>query len=188
MISSLRHVGVAGDSGTSPLGGRCDTARLWAGVAFGSGIAPHQRRFQYDPSSGEIQALLRVPAGYGKVAVLDELQARLQLSPERIVYVEDGCSDVHVMLHVNRRHGLTIAVSEAKYIPPIAKRTILSEDALSVLIPILEDIVGWEAPRIRALFEAHGLLIHEWDKVRTDWLTIRDSLPSAVEEATTRMS
>lgn len=157
-------------------------------------IVPPERiygtRFQYDydPSSGEIQALLRVPAGYGKVAVLDELQARLQISPDRLVYVGDGRSDVHVMLHVNRRHGFTIAVSEAKYIAPIAKRTVLSDDALSVLIPILEDIVGWEATRIRALFEAHGLLIHEWDKVRTDWLTIRESLPSVVEEATALMA
>jgi hypothetical protein len=72
-----------------------------------------------------------------------------------------------LMLHINRRNGFTIGVSEAKYIAPIAKRTILSEDALSVLIPILADIVGWEVTRIRALFEAHGLLIHEWDKVRT---------------------
>jgi hypothetical protein len=155
-------------------------------------IVPPERiygtRFQYDPSSGEIQALLRVPAGYGKVAVLDELQSKLQISLDRIVYVGDGRSDVHVMLHVNRRNGFTIAVSEAKYIAPIAKRTILSDDALSVLIPILEDIVGWEATRIRALFEAHGLLIHEWDKVRTDWLTIRESLPSAVEEAPVLMS
>jgi hypothetical protein len=42
MISSLRHAGVAGDSGTSPPGGICDTARLGAGGRFGSEIAPHQ--------------------------------------------------------------------------------------------------------------------------------------------------
>ncbi len=29
--------------------------------------------------------------------------------------------------------------------------------------------------RIRAFFEAHGLLIREWDKVRADWLTIAPS-------------
>ena len=44
------------------------------------------------------------------------------------------------MLHVNRREGLTIAVSENKYITQIAKRTILSDDALSVLVPVLEDV------------------------------------------------
>lgn len=136
-------------------------------------------RFEYDPSSGEIRSILRVPAGYGKVAVIDELQSKLQISYDRIVYVGDGSSDIHVMLHVNRRDGLTIAVSEAKYIAPIAKRTILSDDALSVLVPILEDIAKWDAPRIRALFESHGLLIQEWDKVRADWLTITGSLSSA---------
>lgn len=133
-------------------------------------------RFNYDPSSGEIQSIVRVPAGYGKVAVLDELQSKLQIGPERIVYVGDGSSDIHVMLHVNRRDGLTIAVSEGKYIAPIAQRSILSDDALSVLVPILEDIVGWNDPaRIRALFESRGLQIQEWDKVRTDFLTIRQS-------------
>jgi HAD superfamily phosphoserine phosphatase-like hydrolase len=145
-------------------------------------IVPPERifgtRFRYD-SSGEIQSIIRVPAGYGKVAVLDALQSQLQLSYDRIVYVGDGSSDVHVMLHVNRREGFTIAVSEAKYISQIARRTILSEDALSVLIPILEDIAGWQDPaRIRSLFESHGLLIQEWDKVRTDWLMIRETLPN----------
>lgn len=143
------------------------------------GIIPAEHifgtKFDYDPETGEIRGLVRVPAGYGKVAVLDELQTQLQISPDRIAYVGDGSSDVHVMLHVNRRDGFTIAVSESKYLAPIAKRVILSEDALSPLIPILEDIVGWQDPiQIRGLFEAHGLQIQEWDKVRTDWLTIRE--------------
>jgi hypothetical protein len=47
-------------------------------------------------------------------------------------------------------------------------------------MPILEDIVGWERPQIRAFFESHGLLIQEWDRVRTDWLTLRP----AAEDAT----
>jgi len=118
-----------------------------------------------------------VRAGYGKVAALDGLQEKLQISYDRIVYVGDGSSDVHVMLHVNRRDGLTIAVSEAKYVVQIAKRTVLSDDALSVVVPVLEDIVGWDATEIRALFESRGLSIQEWDKVRTDWLTIRETAP-----------
>ncbi|MDX6406622.1 MAG: hypothetical protein QOH70_4077, partial [Blastocatellia bacterium] len=64
-------------------------------------------------------------------------------------------------------------VSEAKHIAQIAKRSVLSDDALSVLVPVLEDIVGWDSVRIRSLFESQGFLIQEWDKVRTDWLTIR---------------
>jgi HAD superfamily phosphoserine phosphatase-like hydrolase len=141
------------------------------------GIVPpdhiYGTRFNYDPASGEIQSIARVPAGYGKVAVLDELQARLQISPDRIIYVGDGSSDIHVMMHVNRREGVTIAVSEGKYIATIAQRSILSDDALSILVPILEDIVGRDDPaQIRAFFESLGLQIQEWDKVQTDFLTI----------------
>jgi HAD superfamily phosphoserine phosphatase-like hydrolase len=140
------------------------------------GILPGDRicgtRFRYDPDTGEIQSIARVPAGYGKVAVLDELRAALPLSHDRIVYVGDGSSDVHVMMHVNRLDGLTIAVSENKYINQIAQRTVLSDDALSVLVPVLETIVGWNPLRIREFFEGHGFVLREWDKVRTDSLTI----------------
>jgi hypothetical protein len=83
-------------------------------------------RFRFDSNTGEIESIIRVPAGYGKVAVLDELQLQLQISPDRIVYVGDGSSDVHVMLHVNRRDGFTVAVSENEYIAPIARRSIPS--------------------------------------------------------------
>jgi phosphoglycolate phosphatase-like HAD superfamily hydrolase len=141
------------------------------------GIVPENRifgtRFCYDDVTGEIQSIVRVPAGYGKVAVLEELRDTLPVGADRVVYVGDGSSDVHVMLHVNRIGGLTIAVSENRYLTPIARRTILSEDGLSVLIPILEEIAGWDGPRIRALFATHGLVLQDWDKIRTDALTIR---------------
>jgi predicted HAD superfamily phosphohydrolase len=142
-------------------------------------------RFQYDPASGEIQSIVKVPAGYGKVAVLDELRAHMSLGHNRIVYVGDGSSDVHVMLHVNRLDGLTIAVSENRFITPIAARTVLSDDALSILVPILEDIAGWNSTRIRAFFEAHGFVLRDWEKVRTDSLTISQATgaPAAVEGA-----
>lgn len=140
------------------------------------GIVPNSHimgtRFRYNPSSGEIESIIRVPAGYGKVAELDVLRSKLPLSHDRIIYVGDGSSDVHVMMHVNRLDGLTIAVSENKYITQIAQRTILSDDALSVLVPILEDIVGWNSMRIRQFFEGHGFFLREWDKIRTDSLTI----------------
>jgi HAD superfamily phosphoserine phosphatase-like hydrolase len=129
-------------------------------------------RFSYN-DSGEVERIEQATAGYGKVAALDELQNSLQVGPDHIVYVGDGSSDIHVMLHVNVRDGFTIAVSEAKHVAQIAKRTVLSSNALAVLAPILEEIVGWERLRIRELFEAHGLLIQEWDRVRTDWLTLR---------------
>jgi phosphoserine phosphatase len=132
-------------------------------------------RFRYHPSSGEIESIERVTAGYGKVALLEELRAQLPVSHDRVIYVGDGSSDIHVMLHVNRLNGLTIAVSENKYLAPIAKRSVLSDDAVSVLVPILEDIVGLDATAIHALFESHGLLLQEWEKVQTDLVTIRES-------------
>jgi len=143
------------------------------------GIVPpdhiYGTRFNYEPASGEIQSIVRVPAGYGKVAVLEELRAMLPVSHDRLIYVGDGGSDVHVMLHVNRLNGLTIGVSENKYLTQIAKRTILSDDALSVLVPILEEIVGLDAAGIKALFESHGFVLQEWNKVRTDLVTIRET-------------
>jgi hypothetical protein len=42
-----------------------------------------------------------------------------------------------------------------------------------VLAPILEDIAGWNRLRSREFFESYGIMIQEWDRVRTDWLTLR---------------
>jgi HAD superfamily phosphoserine phosphatase-like hydrolase len=127
-------------------------------------------------ADGAIDTITRTTAGYGKVAVLDQLQTQLKVGPDHIVYTGDGSSDLHVMLHVNERDGFTIAVSEAKHVSQIAKRTVLSSNALSVLAPILEDIVGWKRLKIRQFFESYGMLIQEWDSVRTDWLTLRPVL------------
>ena len=129
-------------------------------------------RFRYDAGSGEIESIVRLPAGYGKVAVLEELRASLSISHARLVYVGDGSSDVHVMLHLNRMDGLTIAVSENQYITQIARRTVLSEDALSVLVPVLEDVLGWNSAAIRVFFESHGFALREWSKARTDNITL----------------
>jgi hypothetical protein len=131
----------------------------------------HGTQLQYN-ASGQVDSIIRVNAGYGKVAALDDLQKLVQVGPERVIYVGDGGSDIHVMLHVNRRDGYTIAVSQARHIAPLAKRTVLSDDALSILVPILEEIARWDTNRIRTFFEAQGLLIQEWDRVRADWLTI----------------
>ena len=134
-------------------------------------------------AKGEIQRILHVTAGYGKVAAVDNLLEELKVGPDRLVYVGDGSSDIHVMLHVNRRDGYTIAVSENKYLAPIAKRSILSDNALAILIPILEDVAGWDAASIRSVFEAKGFLIQQWDKVQTDMLTIIPSNEPAATSA-----
>jgi len=150
------------------------------------GIVPKHHIFGTEflyKDSGEVATITRATAGYGKVFVLDQLQTKAQIGPDHIVYVGDGSSDVHVMLHINTRDGYTIAVSEAKHVSQVAKRTILSTSALAVLAPILEDIALWPRPRIRAFFESYGVMIQEWDRVRTDWLTLR-SVAAETMEAT----
>jgi len=146
------------------------------------GIIPPEHiygtEFEYN-ADGYIERIKQVTAGYGKVAVIDQLLERLKIGPDRVVYVGDGSSDIHVMLHVNRRDGFTIAVSENKYLAPIARRSVISDSALAILVPILEEVVRWDAAKIRALFEDKGLLIQQWDKVQTDVLTI---VPNASPE------
>jgi HAD superfamily phosphoserine phosphatase-like hydrolase len=145
-------------------------------------VAPeniHGTQFRYNPGTGEIQSVVRVPAGYGKVVVVEDLREKLGLGEDRIVYVGDGSSDVNVMLHVNRFDGLTIAVSENPYIMQIAKRTVLSDDALGIVVPILQDVVGWNSREIRSFFNSGGLVLQDWGRVRTDRLTIRTDAATA---------
>jgi phosphoserine phosphatase len=137
--------------------------------------------FEYDPISGEVQSIARVPAGYGKVAVIEQLENSLGLTPDRTIYVGDGNSDVHVMLHVNNRDGFTIAVSENKQLARIARTTVLSDNAFSIVVPVFEQILGRRSADIRALFEANGLTLHEWEKARTDRITVRESSPAPTE-------
>ncbi|MBZ5657021.1 MAG: HAD-IB family phosphatase [Acidobacteriia bacterium] len=149
------------------------------------GIVPDDHifgtEFKYS-ASGEIESLVRATAGYGKVERLDQLQEELGIPADHVVYVGDGSSDIHVMLHVNRHDGFTIAVSESKKVAQIAKRTVLSDNALATLVPILEEIAGWTRPKIRQLFESYGFLIQGWESVQTDWVTLRAS-GAAVEKA-----
>jgi len=132
-------------------------------------------RFGWNEQSGEVDSIEQVTAGFGKVAAVEELRLKLGLPRDRVVYVGDGQSDIPVMLHVNRGEGFTIAASEAREIAQIARRTVISDDVLSVLVPILEELLAWGPQQIRALFERYGLVIQEWDRVRTDWLTFQDA-------------
>ncbi len=142
------------------------------------GIVPPERifgtEFEYDPATGEISSIRRASAGFGKVVVLEELKTRLQIASERTIYVGDGSSDLYAMQHVNGGDGYTIAVSEAKQVTRVAKRTVLSDNALSVLAPLLEDLLGWNSLRIRELFAARGLALQDWDKSRTDRLRFHE--------------
>ena len=153
-----------------------------------AGIVPREHIFgtelDYDPWSGEVRAITRVPAGYGKVAVLDELAHELGVVPDRIVYVGDGSSDVHVMLHVNNSDGFTIAVSENQQLARIAQATVLSDSAFSILFPVLNQVLNLRTPQIRTILEAQGLLLHDWERAsRTDRVKILELPPSESEAA-----
>jgi phosphoserine phosphatase len=152
------------------------------------GVIPPEHIFgtelEFDPRSGEVRAINRVPAGYGKVAVIEELQRRLNVTPDRVIYVGDGSSDVHVMLHVNNHDGFTIAVSENRQLARIAKSTVLSENAFSIMVPILDQLLHWRTREIRDVFESYGLTLNEWEKDRTDRVKISEVLAYGAHKQT----
>lgn len=131
--------------------------------------------FEYAEGSGEITAIARVPAGFGKVAALEEIAARERVPLDRIIYVGDGHSDLHLMLHVNNGDGFTISVSENRRLAQVAQRTVLSDSAFSVALPILEHVFGWHSSRIRTLFQSYGLPVQEWERIRTDLITFAEA-------------
>jgi hypothetical protein len=52
---------------------------------------------------------------------------------------------------------------------------VLSANAMSVLVPVLERVMNWNSAEIRHFFGSYGLTLLEWDRMRTDILTIQDS-------------
>ena len=53
----------------------------------------------------------------------------------------------------------------------------LSDNAFSIMAPVLERVLRWHTGDIRSLFEANGLSLQEWEKARTDRITLRDTYP-----------
>ncbi len=147
------------------------------------GIVPAENIYgtelDYDPHTGEVRSINRVRAGYGKVAVLDELGQKLGVTSDRVIYVGDGSSDIHVMLHVNNGDGFTIAVSENRQLARIAQSTVLSDNASSVLVPVLDQVLRLRPGEIRAQLESTGLVLDDWQRARTDRVLIREAAPLA---------
>ncbi|MGA2300664.1 MAG: HAD family hydrolase [Candidatus Acidiferrum sp.] len=143
------------------------------------GIVPSDHiagtRFRFNEATGEVQSIVRATAGWGKITALEEVRASLGISTDSVIYMGDGSSDLPVMMHVNQHDGLTIAVSEAQFITRVARRTVLSDNTMSVLVPVLEEVLRWDSAQIRRFFAARGLTLREWDKMRTDMLTIEES-------------
>jgi len=144
-------------------------------AALAGVVAPdhiYGTELEFDPHSGEVRTINRVPAGYGKVAVIEELQQRLAVPSDRVIYIGDGSSDVHVMLHVNNHDGFTIAVSDNRQLARIARSVVLSDNAFSVMLPVLDQVLERRSGEIRALLERHGLTLEAWEKARTDRIDI----------------
>lgn len=50
---------------------------------------------------------------------------------------------------------------------------VISAAPRAVVQSALEEVAGWDAARIRQLVASQGLVSQEWDKARTDWVTLR---------------
>jgi len=129
--------------------------------------------FVYD-DSGVVVDVERTGAGDAKVATLDALKIRERIPRSRIIYIGDGTSDIHVMLHVKAYNGYPIAVSSSPYMGHIARRTVISDNALAVLIPILEEINGYSEDQINEFFLKLKIPIHEWSRARVEWVDLAD--------------
>ena len=55
---------------------------------------------------------------------------------------------------------------------------------LAMLVPILEEVAGWQPPEIQEFFEGNGFLVREWARARTDWLTLRSAKSERADAAT----
>ncbi|MBF0494248.1 MAG: haloacid dehalogenase-like hydrolase [Candidatus Omnitrophica bacterium] len=122
--------------------------------------------------NGIVQEVERANAGHAKVATLDMLKQKEDVARNAIVYVGDGSSDIHVMLHTKSYNGYTITVSPAPYMGHICRRSVIADNVLAILVPILEDLLKFDREKIRAFFEERGHTILEWNRADTEWLDI----------------
>ena len=119
-----------------------------------------------------VQDVERTNAGHAKVSTIDMLKLKENVPRDAIIYVGDGSSDVHVMLHIRSYNGYTITVSPLPYMGHICRRSVISDNVLSILVPILEDLLKYDQEKTRAFFEDRGHAILEWNRADTEWLDI----------------
>lgn len=122
--------------------------------------------------NGIVQDVERTNAGHAKVATLDMLKEKENVPRDAIIYVGDGSSDIHVMLHIMSYSGYPITVSPSPYMGHICRRSVISDNVLSILVPIFEDLLKYDQEKIRAYFEGRGHPILEWNRADTEWLNI----------------
>jgi len=54
----------------------------------------------------------------------------------------------------------------------------LSDNAFSVIVPVLDQILAWRTSAIRELLERNRLILEAWDKALTDRVQIGHGLVS----------
>jgi len=121
------------------------------------------------------------PLDNGKVLVLSELEKAQQRAPNHTIYMGDGSSDLSVMQHVN---GCEDTASRCRRPNTGTYRQTHRAERQCAQCPGADPRrhLEMELTQIRELFASYGLTVHEWDRVRTDWLTFHESSP-AVERA-----
>jgi len=126
----------------------------------------------YFDEKGFVRGIKNVNAGHGKVRTIDILHEKEKIPYDRILYVGDGVSDINVMLHLRTLDGYPIAASKSNYLGHIAKRSVISDDALAFLIPVMEDILNFSIQEIRKFFLERNIIIQDWKRAKVDWITI----------------
>jgi phosphoserine phosphatase len=136
------------------------------------GILPpenvHGTMFIFD-ERGIVTGLEKAAAGAAKVDVLEAVRKKEKVPLDRVIYVGDGFSDMYIVLYVRNYHGYTIAVTQAPYLENICRKTIISNDAMSLLAPILEDILGFSHQEVKEFYEKIGHPIQTWEKAKVEW-------------------
>jgi phosphoserine phosphatase len=131
---------------------------------------------EFDAATGALVGVRNVPGGSGRVAALDSLAASLGVPRDRMVYIGDGAADVDAMTHVNSHYGFTVGVSQLP--EQVAQHTVISDNACSLLIPVLEQVLGWRRPSIRSVLEKSGLRVDAWQKTRMDTVRLAEAGPT----------
>ena len=144
------------------------------------GIVPPDRiiaaELDFDAATGALVEVRSVPDGAGRAATLDSLCASFRIPRDHIVYFGDGATDADAMRHVDRHYGFTVAVSPLP--EQVAQSTVISDNACSLLIPVLEQVLGWRRPSIRSVLEQCGLRVDAWQKTRTDMVQLAELTPA----------
>jgi phosphoserine phosphatase len=145
------------------------------------GILPpenvHGTLFEYD-ERGFVSDVKKAVAGAAKVEVLDNIRRKEKIPIDRTIYVGDGFSDMYIIMYVRAYHGYTIAVTPTSFLGHICKKTIISNDALSLLAPILEDILGFSHEEVQAFYEKIGHPLQTWEKAKVEWFDFGTEKPS----------